>query len=620
MPYQFEPIAEENLFQDFCRDLFNHIYNTQSFELYKTKGASQNGVDIVSSSLQIVIQAKKKKLTRTDAVLEKELLSDLAESISFTNSLNIKFKKFHLLTTAKKYGKVQDEAIKLSQSSSFEIIFWAWEDIEGYISQYPELRKKYYPHLWHEDALPKILTYVPYIDQSEIVGRKNDMDVITTLLESSNKVVLVNGIGGIGKSTLAKLYLHEHLNEFTHVVWLDEQHTDTESAELKSSFLETFSNEESLLSNLQLSFRPETPLEEKFKIITNRLQNIQGNNLLVIDNCTLDITNYDFRLPSPPNWKILLTSRTKIENYALLELEVLNDADAISLFYLHYTHDFDDKITAIIRRIGNHTLTIELLAKIANKRKLKIEELIVALNKEGLKLSVNAKVISGHQKIKTPVYLFDYLLTLFSIAQLNENSISLLRWFSILPAQNILYNDLKVIFCIGEDDNAFFEELSDITNSGWLGSNGSSFQMHQVVAEVLRDKLAPNYDNCENIIKGLLKLIGFKSGENFLMKLRYLPIIESVISHLQSTSNDFIMLLNNLAAMHDSNGNSVAAIKYYENILHVKGTEVNDDNNHVFINLAVSHLRIGDFQKALEYNEANIGFLERQPTTANTII
>jgi len=506
MPYQFEPIAEENLFQDFCRDLFNHLYDTQSFELYKTKGSSQNGIDIVSSSHQIVIQAKKKKLIRTDNVLEKELLNDLIKSIRLTSSLNIKFDQFYLLTTTKKYGKVQDQAIELSQSNSFEVIFWAWEDIEGYISQYAELRKKYYPHLWHESALPKILTYVPHIDQHEIIGRKNDLEVVATLLESSNKVVLVNGIGGIGKSTLAKLYLHEHLNEFTHVVWLDVQHTDSDASEPKSSFLAAFSNDESLLSNLRLSFRPEISLDEKFKIITNKLQNIQGNNLLVIDNCTSDITNYDFRLPSPPNWKILLTSRSKIENYALLELEVLNDVDAISLFYLHYKHDSDDKIITIIKRIGNHTLTIELLAKIANKRKLTIQELIAALNKEGLKLSVNAKVVSGHQKIKTPVYLFDYLLSLFSIAQLDEDSISLLRWFSILPAQNIPYDDLKIIFCVGKNDNAFFETLSEITAGGWLVSDGSSFQMHQVVGEVLRDKLATNNDNCENIFVSIPKI------------------------------------------------------------------------------------------------------------------
>lgn len=619
MSYQFEPIAEENLFQDFCRDLFNHLYDTRSFQLYKTKGASQNGIDIVSSSLQIVIQAKKKKLTRTDVVLEKELLNDLAESIRLTESLNLNFDKFYMLTTTKKYGKVQDYAIELSQSYSFEVIFWAWEDIEEHITQFAELRKKYYSHLWSENALPKILTYVPNIDQRAIIGRENDLIRIENLLASSNKVVLVNGVGGIGKSTLAKLYLGEHFNSFTHILWIDVQNSGSE-LQLKSSFLEAFSNDESLLSNLRLSFRPETTLDEKFQIITNKLQNISGSNLLVIDNATVDIVNYDFRLPGSSNWKILLTSRSKIDNYATLNLDVLNDNDAIALFYLHYNYDSDDRVISIIQRIGSHTLTIELLAKIANKRKLKIEELIVALKKEGLKLSISAKVISGHQKIKNPVYLFDYLLSIFSIAELDETSIALLRWFSVLPVQNIIYDDLKLIFQVGLNDNAFFETLSDITNGGWLNSDGSSYQMHQVVGEILREKLTPSCENCENIIKGLIQLIHFKSGENFLSKLRYLPIIESVISHIQDESDDFILLLNNLAAMHDYNGNSIAAIRYYENILEILGTEVTDANNHVFINLAVSNLRIGNYQNALEYNKENIKFLEHQQDMANTLM
>jgi len=49
MGFQYEPLDDEYVFEEFIRDLFNLMHQTQSFQLYKTKGAIQHGIDVFST-------------------------------------------------------------------------------------------------------------------------------------------------------------------------------------------------------------------------------------------------------------------------------------------------------------------------------------------------------------------------------------------------------------------------------------------------------------------------------------------------------------------------------------------------------------------------------------------
>jgi hypothetical protein len=64
MGFQYEPLDDEIVFEEFIRDLFNAMYQTQSFQLYKAKGAIQHGIDVFSTGGRKRGQARKtEKLT-----------------------------------------------------------------------------------------------------------------------------------------------------------------------------------------------------------------------------------------------------------------------------------------------------------------------------------------------------------------------------------------------------------------------------------------------------------------------------------------------------------------------------------------------------------------------------
>ncbi|RWX51324.1 Restriction endonuclease [Candidatus Electrothrix marina] len=188
--YYYEVISDEYRFEEFVLDLFNAKYNTQSFQLYKTKGATQHGIDVFSTEKKIVIQCKKKDLSRTDYMLKKELAQDLDESLQAIEELPFNFEFFILATTTKKYTTIQDKTAKLSQDKPFDVQFLSWKDIERVIQQYPELRKQYYPHL----VAPELMDSVQGSITPTVAVNGNDNMVAGRDLTVAQKIIKKNEV------------------------------------------------------------------------------------------------------------------------------------------------------------------------------------------------------------------------------------------------------------------------------------------------------------------------------------------------------------------------------------------------------------------------------------------
>lgn len=202
--YHYEVISDEYRFEEFIQDLFNAKYLTQSFQLYKLKGAAQHGIDVFSTEKRTVIQCKKKDVSRIDKKLKEELIKDFNESLQCVEQLPFDFDVFILATTTKKYTTVQDHAAKLSQSKPFDVQFLSWRDIERLIHQYQKIRDQYYPHLVATKSSsvqnPKIKTISQTISNSSISGTVHqiggDLHITTNKMPDIKTLPPPESIGG----------------------------------------------------------------------------------------------------------------------------------------------------------------------------------------------------------------------------------------------------------------------------------------------------------------------------------------------------------------------------------------------------------------------------------------
>jgi len=157
MTYQYEPLAEEYKFQAFLKDLFNTIYDTNTFEEYGSKGHMQHGIDVYSPGLSIAVQAKKKDIHRSQNLIIRELLTELSDTLKQIESFPHPISRLYFATTTKKYMVIQNACMKASRTHGINVIFFCWNDIQAKLADCPHVRNQYFPHLKEAASVENVL-------------------------------------------------------------------------------------------------------------------------------------------------------------------------------------------------------------------------------------------------------------------------------------------------------------------------------------------------------------------------------------------------------------------------------------------------------------------------------
>ena len=581
--------------------LFNLIYG------YDLKNAnyilSDNfpAVDLIDNDLRVCIQvtstSEKDKIIYTlQKFIEKKLYNDFDRIIIYilTDKPAFYKSKTHKETKAITKGYIDfDLKRDVLDNKDLAKVTSSFVNIKQILAVHDYLAAEF-NKVELQDAYPKELNAFARFRPDSLVGRELLIGQIHEKFNDFN-IVLLQGVGGIGKTVIAKSYLEIYKEHYDHLAYIDASDSLISAIVKRLSSFETTFNYNDGIS-----------IAENLSNLINKLYLIK-NTLLIIDNCDNEIELRQLKgdLESL-NWKILITSRTLPPTYAeeVINVTHISSNDAFALFVKNYGRKVTEIDSTIIERIllkiKYHTKLTIILGKAAhNNPLLKLEELADRVNKEMYnedKINILVALDTEEHKV------YDFLLLLFEPELLTLEQKRYLKYFTILPSIEISVEHLVNLYERNEKHGSFINIINKLVEKGWVESYNNYFRIHPVIQLVTKNKLVINVANCSNLIDNVIYYL--RLTDNYTVNLAYLNFGESVAKFFDKDVDEKLGILYNYLSilsrdvyrLKDALKYSLQAIEILEK--HSKQIEM---LAQVYGNTSTYYSKLNDFDKAIYY-------------------
>ena len=336
--------------------------------------------------------------------------------------------------------------------------------------------------------------------RAEFMGRDDLLRELDRLLTCETNAVFLTGMGGIGKSEIAKAYADRHSDRYHTAVF----------ATFKTDLVHLIADDQAVpVSNLQQAAASggqgetaEAYYERKMKVLRSV---VNEDILLIIDNFDVEYDDHLQEVLSLP-CKQIWTTRTDFSAYGLTTLKVGPISDMEDLVRLmarldkHYAAPEDQQaVRDIIELLGRHTLAISLTAAQMRVGWIKPRIMLDRLRTNGLHIRAGNLGRDPGQKRST---IYDYIRALFDFSRLDETACGILRWLACMPLEGVEI-ELFMECCDLED----FSDVSRLAELNWvrLDEENGRVGLHMLVKELVWDQLLPTEDNCETLLQGAFR-------------------------------------------------------------------------------------------------------------------
>jgi tetratricopeptide (TPR) repeat protein len=437
----------------------------------------------------------------------------------------------------------------------------------------------------------KLLTSLP-VRNIKLIDREEVLNALKQRLKMQDLLILVTGIGGIGKTEVCKRFFLEYYKEYSYAGWVDCV------GSFKHSLISAFD-----FSAGVVNVTEDETSDVKFKAIISFFMRLDQEALLVLDNIEMpDDQDIKELKQLPENIKIIANSRSQMEGVDLFNLDNLSEKGCKELFYRHYDmEEDDDGVVEVMKTCGYHTLTVELLARTARNAGIKIKDLFTLLHKEGFNLNnaIGDKVHTFWGEIKEDKRFFDHLLTIFSLSHLVDKEKEVLLNLAMLPATFISYRDIANWLDL--KDNTI---LNLLVTKGWLQRSEGKIHMHQVIQAVVRNRLKPHAWKCAKLIDSLACKLEIKPNENPLDRKTYAIYAASILHYIDDEVEDVATLANNLSAIYQDLGDLGRALDFQLKALTIRKKILNPNHSDLaqsYNNISLIYQNLGDIERSLEF-------------------
>lgn len=473
---------------------------------------------------------------------------------------------------------------------------------------------------------PQVITKMhPISPGSHFIGRDSILSEIKETLYD-HKIILLHGMGGIGKTEICRLLFKQYLTTsctIKQLGWIFYQ------GSLKDSFWRQFPEieakkdihgEYSILPNPE--YGELTDAEAYWTAVIKYMNRPDQDILLIIDNAN-DITNSEIMLLDQLNCKIILTSRKATDNVKRIEVTPLTP-DSCQIIYRTYSHDHtasDEIINHIVSLASEHTLLIELLAKLQYAACLTAEELYQRLKEEQFDLSNISENISYlHNPEIHPDELWDKQLTehigkLFNIAEISHSpeKMRILRFFSLLsPGYVIPMQTVKKWIKLQN-----LNMVNALVDEGWLDRRNQSgipaLTMHPLIYIGICHTIIPDEISETLWVKNIADDILIKENETAVDKINILPLAEAVLNNTRIRNMEYIELFGNISAVYLANGEYKRALEHLKKLLEIEASILGKEHSYIaktYNSIGAAYDGLVEYENALEWLQKGVVMCE----------
>ena len=323
--------------------------------------------------------------------------------------------------------------------------------------------------------------------------------------EDKGNALFLNGVGGIGKTELAKRYAYLHQQEYARVLFLPFQNSIEET--LCQDFFEIYHG------NVSDDEEEDKAKDPQKKLYASRLrllkEDLTPQDLLILDN----FDTFDEKIQDllEIDCRILVTTRLDVSdyNYPQRTVRAIREMDTLWEIFrqynqLDYTEDECTQIETLIDYVDRHTMTVCLIAKYLKENEEDPAVLLEAMKtREGITATQDSTRVR-HRKDRrmTNESVEKHLRILFDLSHFSQNEIDLLAALSLLGPVRIAKDTAQKLL-----DAAYREStMQNLVKAGWVElSRDNIVSLHQIILDLSYKTLVPECSSFAPVVQGMLE-------------------------------------------------------------------------------------------------------------------
>ena len=439
----------------------------------------------------------------------------------------------------------------------------------------------------------------------------------------SVKIQVITGLGGVGKSEIAKEYASRYGNKYKYIWWIN--------AETQAS-----------INNAYISFAQKNKLglpDDKLETIIHSVKDwwMQQNEkwLFIYDNAeNKKIIDYYCPSPCKQGQHVLVTSRNvQFLGYESINIGVFTETEACEFIEKYTNKPVDEHFKELAKKMDYLPLALDQAGAYMKINEKSYEGYLDLYKKYNLKLLTKYNDDKGKKTITTTWLIsFDkinnpaskQLLNLFAFFAPDNIRC---EWFSIASGvfpkslQKVVSNELK-----------YNEAIAELTKYSLVSLNEGIINIHRLVQEVIRNSLKQKHveewrNCCVNILNEFC-YTDFSTAESRTRFSSLVPHIISVTSEIndENATKEVASLYFFLGDGFDELADYSQSLTWYKKSLDIRENVLGKDHPDTaatYNNIGLVYCNKGDYDKALEYYGKALDIFENvlgkdHPNTAAT--